>query len=187
MEELISMYIDDELSIDEKIQFVKKAHKEQGFMEDSISLLEQESYLRADFVKWSPSVQVREKRSILSRVFRPAGIFTSGVMATAAMVILFMLLYTPVPSISEASAHRFVIYKPDADNMEITGTFTGWEVLPMNRLGSSGYWDITMNLSAGEHRFTYVLDKRERISDPTIQTKEHDDFGGENSILFKEI
>ena len=186
MEELISMYIDNELSIDEKIKFVKKVHEDQDFMEDAIGLLEQESFLRADFVKWTPSVQIREKRGLLSRIFRPAGIFASGVATTAVMVIMIMLLYTPSPIISETSSRRFVIYKPEAGNLEIAGTFTNWEVLPMNRLGASGYWDITMDLPAGEHRFTYIVDRRQRISDPTILTKEYDDFGGENSIFFME-
>ena len=186
MEELISMYIDNELSIDEKIRFVKKIHKKQDFMEDTIGLLEQESFLRTDFVKWTPSVQIKEKMGLLSRLFRPAGIFASGVMATAAMAVIIMLFYTPSPMIPEASSRKFVIYKPEAGNMEIAGTFTGWEVLPMNRLGSSGYWDITVDLSAGEHRFTYIVDTLQRISDPTILTKEYDDFGGENSILFME-
>jgi hypothetical protein len=53
----------------------------------------------------------------------------------------------------------------------------------MNRLGSSGYWDITVNLPSGEHRFTYILDGKKRFTDPTVPARELDDFGGRNSII----
>jgi hypothetical protein len=50
-------------------------------------------------------------------------------------------------------------------------------------MGDSGYWEVTLNLPAGEHRFSYILEGKQRLSDPTIMTRELDDFGGENSIL----
>ena len=53
----------------------------------------------------------------------------------------------------------------------------------MNRIGNSGYWDVTVGIAKGEHRFTYILDGNEFLADPSIPTKEKDDFGGENSIL----
>ena len=31
---------------------------------------------------------------------------------------------------------------------------------------------------------TYIVDGRQRLTDPTIQTREQDDFGGYNSILY---
>jgi 1,4-alpha-glucan branching enzyme len=80
-------------------------------------------------------------------------------------------------------SQRFVIYRPDVTNAEITGTFTGWKKVPMRRIGSSGYWDITMNLPEGEHRFIYILNGKQRFADPTVMSREHDDFGGENSII----
>ncbi len=56
----------------------------------------------------------------------------------------------------------------------------------MNKIGTSGYWEITLNLIEGEHRFTYILEGREPFADPTILTRESDDFGGENSIFYME-
>jgi hypothetical protein len=53
----------------------------------------------------------------------------------------------------------------------------------MRKIGSSGYWDITMNLPEGEHRFIYILNGKQRFADPTVMSREHDDFGGENSII----
>jgi 1,4-alpha-glucan branching enzyme len=79
--------------------------------------------------------------------------------------------------------HRFVIYQPEVEKVEIAGSFTQWQTVPMNRIGSSGYWDLILDLPRGEHRFTYLLEGNRRIVDPTVPTREKDDFGGENSVL----
>jgi 1,4-alpha-glucan branching enzyme len=101
--------------------------------------------------------------------------------AAAAALILFFIPSHPIQN--PATSHRFVIYRPDVTKAEITGTFTDWQRIPMNRIGSSGYWDITVNLPSGEHRFTYILDGEKRFADPTVQARELDDFGGRNSII----
>lgn len=79
--------------------------------------------------------------------------------------------------------YRFVIYQPGTARAEIAGSFTGWQALPMKRTGSGGYWEITLDLPQGVHRFSYILDQNRRTADPTIPTRELDDFGGENSIF----
>ena len=53
----------------------------------------------------------------------------------------------------------------------------------MKRMGSSGYWEMTLDLPRTEHQFTYILEGNQRFADPTILTREGDDFGGENSVL----
>ena len=53
----------------------------------------------------------------------------------------------------------------------------------MEKIDGSGYWEISLNIADGEHRFTYILDGSERFADPTARMREQDDFGGENSIL----
>ncbi|UCD87106.1 MAG: glycogen-binding domain-containing protein, partial [Desulfobacterales bacterium] len=61
------------------------------------------------------------------------------------------------------------------------------KMIPMNRAGSSGYWEVTLDVAQGEHRFTYILDGHQRFADPTILIREQDDFGGENSILLVDL
>ncbi|KPJ79065.1 MAG: hypothetical protein AMJ54_00645 [Deltaproteobacteria bacterium SG8_13] len=80
-------------------------------------------------------------------------------------------------------AQRFVLYRPDASLVEIAGSFSEWERIPLGRIGKSGYWEITLALPIGEHRFSYIIEGRERIPDPTVLLKEGDDFGGSNSVL----
>jgi len=56
MDYLISMYIDNELSIDDKIIFVEHVHAEQGFTDDTVAFLEQEKALRSALPEQAPEV-----------------------------------------------------------------------------------------------------------------------------------
>jgi len=184
MNYLISMFMDNELGLDEKIEFVKKVREDREFYGESLELLEQERLIRSDPVTIVPSVQFKEKKRLIDLfIFNPFGRFAS-VGALAVVILLFIF------SIQESSPvsvyHRFVIYKPEVSKVAISGSFTDWEVLPLKRIGASGYWQIELNVPQGEHRYTYILEEGERVADPTILTREQDDFGGENSILFVE-
>ena len=129
-------------------------------------------------VDQAPPLKFQAKRKPGFRILRPVFIFASG-LAAAAIILLLLLPTREIPVIS----HRFVIYKPNASQVEITGSFTGWNNLAMKKLGNSGYWEIKLDLPQGEHRFSYILEDGQRIPDPTILIREKDDFGGENSIL----
>ena len=179
MNYLISKFIDNELDIDDKIEFVDRVHEERNFKDESIELLGVEKIIRADVVDRIPPLKLKIKKKRFSFGLRPLGFLVSA--AAAAALILFFIPSQPVQS--TAISHRFVIYRPDVTRAEIAGTFTGWQRIPMNRIGSSGYWDITVSLSSGEHRFTYILDGEKRFADPTVPARELDDFGGKNSII----
>jgi 1,4-alpha-glucan branching enzyme len=138
-----------------------------------------EKIIRADVVDRVPPLNVKIQKKRFSLGIRPLGLLVSA--ASAAAIILFFILSHPVQN--PGTSHRFVIYRPDVNSAEIAGTFTDWQRIPLNRLGSSGYWDITVNLPFGEHRFTYILDGKKRFADPTVPARELDDFGGRNSII----
>ncbi len=180
---LISMYIDDELDIDAKIDFVETVHADRAFTDEALELLEQEKLIRAEVTGrcplWVPGT-TSEKPSLAMRLrawLRPAAVFASG-LATA---VLALLLVSRGPDPRPEVPYRFVIYQPEAARAEIAGTFTGWQALPMKRAG--GYWEITLALPRGVHRFNYILDRTRRQADPTILTREMDDFGGENTVI----
>jgi hypothetical protein len=181
MEYLSSMYIDNELDLDDKIEFVHKIRQDADFTHETIDLLAQEKVLRSDVVypiPFVPKTPGWDWRTFLVSLFRPVGFSTAGF----ALAVVFILLVMPVGE-NEAVTNRFVIYMPGVQQAEITGTFTDWKRLPMEKIGSSGYWEIVLNLPRGEHRFTYILEGQKQIADPTILAREKDDFGGENSII----
>jgi hypothetical protein len=179
MNYLISKFIDNELDLDDKIEFVGRVHEDSIFKGESIALLEMEKIIRADVVDHIPPLKMKIKKKRFSFGLRPLGVLVSA--AAAAAIIIFLILSHPGQD--PTTSHRFVIYRPNATRAEIAGTFTDWQRIPMNRLGSSGYWDITMKLPFGEHRYTYILDGQKIFADPTVPAREFDDFGGRNSII----
>ena len=175
---LISMFIDDELNLDHKIEFVETVHEDRAFKDDAIGFLQQEKMLCSDVVDKIPPVKIPLKEKAEISFWRPFAVFAPGL---AAAVMLFFLLQPPKEQLS--MTHRFVIYQPGVEQVEITGSFTDWRTLPMAKAGASDYWEITIDVPVGEHRFSYILEGDQRLADPTILTREKDDFGGENSIL----
>jgi hypothetical protein len=180
------MFIDDELDLDEKCRFVEQVHGDQAFMIESLDLLGQEKLLRSDVVLRVPAVEIRPKASLIFDFLKPLGIFAGGLATALVLFFLFQAPQGPLP-VSASVPYRFVIYQPGAEQAAIAGSFTQWQAVPMRKNGVSGYWDLTLDLPEGEHRFVYILDGQNRVADPTILTRERDDFGGENSILNVEV
>ncbi len=187
---LISMFIDNELNLDEKIVFVETVHEEREFKEDALELLQQEKLLDAPMVHRIPqldlSLEKEPKRSFFIPWLRPAALFSAGLAFGAA--VLFMQPNSdplPLPSTvaSRKIPYRFVIYRPDADQAEIIGTFTQWKPVAMKKTGHDGYWSLTLNLLEGEYQYSYLVEDGQQITDPTVQERIQDDFGGENSII----
>ena len=99
------------------------------------------------------------------------------------LVVLISLPTPERPDLAQKENHRFVLYLPMADRPNLVGTFTGWKPVPMHKVGATGYWTLTLKVPEGEHRYSYLVGSGRQIADPTIVTREHDDFGGENSVI----
>jgi hypothetical protein len=175
---MISMFIDDELDLDEKIELVETVHADTTMKNEIISLLHHEKLLRSPVVDRSPVVEVAVQPKRTFFLWRSAAAFVSGL--AAALIIVFFVL--PEQRISSVP-YRFVIYEPDVNQVDIAGSFTEWKSLPMKKMGTTGYWEITLDLQEGEHRYNYILESGVQIPDPSVLARERDDFGGENSIL----
>jgi len=180
-DELISLFIDDEMDLDEKIEFVEQVHTDAAFKASTIEFLHMEKEVRGDVVAQVPEVSVPARKTS-PRVFRPVHLAAASLAAAAALLIF---LFWPVPQGAPMpnEPYRFVLYRPDVVEAAIAGDFTGWGQVPLQRIGSSGYWEITLDLPRGEHRYIFILGGTTRVPDPTVMTREKDDFGGENSIL----
>jgi hypothetical protein len=185
MNDLISSYIDNELNLDEKIDFVDKVHTEEQFYTESVDLLKQEKLLRSDVISFVPQVSFKEKRKIFNIQSLTPFLRVAEFAAVAVLVLFFVFSIHPVnevPSISK----RFVIYEPDAASVQIAGSFTDWKDVPMTMIGPSGYWEINLDVTKGEHKYVFIVGDGRKIADPTILMRERDDFGSENSVLFVE-
>jgi len=182
MDYLASMYIDNEMNLDEKLQFIDRIHSQPVFCEDTRALLLQEKMLRLP-----TETMLLPARPPLAAsagqwwraLFKP--LIYAGVGFTAASLLLFSLMTTRSAPMTPAS--RFVIYEPAAHQVELAGSFTDWQRTPLRPVGDSGYWELTLPVPVGEHRYAYILDGTRQMADPTLPGREKDDFGGENSIL----
>jgi len=181
MDYLASMYIDNELNLEEKIWFVDRIQNDSPFYQETRELLHQEKLLRkapdtSMIPEHPPKVAAFGDR--LKSFFKPVIYATSGF--ALAGLLLFVFATNPVNPIN---LNRFVIYEPAASQVELVGSFTDWKRTAMAPVGNSGYWELRLELPFGEHRFAYILDGSKQITDPTLTVRERDDFGGENSIL----
>ena len=64
---------------------------------------------------------------------------------------------------------RFVLVAPAATRLAVVGDFNGWDVdrTPMRMLAeSTGVWAATVRLSAGAHRYAFVVDDTGWVADP---------------------
>jgi Glycogen recognition site of AMP-activated protein kinase len=197
MDHLISQYIDDELTLDDKIEFVRAVQGDASFTEETVSFLAQEKLLRRTL-----AAKVRETPVVAGADRRPPPRFFPGLVGwsgwAVAVLLLFVLAGTdfrksavvelsPPVAATATRLHRFVIFKPGITSAEISGSFTGWRKVPLRPAATDGYWEVTLEIEAGEHRFVYILDNETLFPDPTVPARETDDFGASNSILRVEV
>jgi hypothetical protein len=185
------MFIDNELSLDEKISFVEQIHKDQSFTNDAVSYLKQEKVLRSMLAKQVPD-------TVLPLWWAPKFSFLAAkpflVAFVASLLIIAALYFTqtqpPQTDFQHSPAwhqHRFVIYQPGSKQVEIAGSFTNWQKISLQPAGSAGYWELKMEIPPGKHSFSYIVDGSKILADPTISLQENDDFGTINSILDVEV
>jgi hypothetical protein len=181
MNDSISMFIDNELNLDGKIGFVKRVHKEEEFYSETVDLLEQEKLLRSEAVPVLPQASVVKARKKLNfRSFIP--LFRVAEFGVMAALILFFISSLQ-PRHEDLVAKRFVIFQPEASSVQISGSFTDWKDIPMKMIGPSGYWEIELDVTKGEHKYVFIVGDDKKIADPTILMRERDDFGSENTVL----
>ena len=181
MDYLASMYIDNELNLEEKVWFVDRIQSDSLFYEDTRELLLQEKLLQT-----APDTSMVPKHPPKAAAFgdRLVKFLKPIIYATGGFALASLLLFVfATKSVNPISLNRFVIYEPAASQVELVGSFTDWKRTEMTPIGNSGYWELRLELPLGEHRFAYILDGSKQITDPTLPVREKDDFGGENSIL----
>lgn len=115
-----------------------------------------------------------------------------AVAALAAAATLVIFLAPPrqprgpagVAQTPESVYVKFVLYAPGAHQVSVAGTFNGWDAraTPLAPAGASGVWAATLSLPAGQHLYSFVVDGRRWVADPTAPGVD-DGFGRRNSVL----
>ncbi|MBU2488039.1 MAG: glycogen-binding domain-containing protein [Proteobacteria bacterium] len=182
-EPLISQFIDDELSLGEKRDFLAELARDPVFAGQALALVDQEILLDSDpvFAVEAPAMPAPRCLRFPSR--SAMALALAAAMLLVSFGVLFRAHLSDAPKGLATVSHRFVLYRPDALGVEISGSFNGWTPVAMSPAGSSGYWEAFLDLPPGEHRFSYLVGPDGRVPDPTLLARENDGFGGENSIL----
>lgn len=188
MDHLISMYIDNELSLDEKILFLKHAIENRKYSDEAIVYLMQEKKLRKALTRKAPEIHL-----LPSRAAKKKRVFAVAASVCFMFVLSFVfgthfsgLPKTPSKPLMQQLAltnHRFIIYQQGTKKIELSGSFTNWKRVPLLPTGLDGYWEVTLPIPSGEHRYSFIIDGEKRIPDPTVASRESDDFGAVNSII----
>ena len=107
MNSLISLFIDDELTLDDKVTFVETVHAQEHFKDDTVALLNQEKLLRSDVVGHVPDIRLKGSHRVSFWRLRP--VYALG---TALAAVLLLLVSAAPRQEQPLVAFRFVIYQP---------------------------------------------------------------------------
>jgi chromosome partitioning protein len=78
---------------------------------------------------------------------------------------------------------RFVLDAPQATDVRVTGSFTGWsyEGVPLDR-GEDGSWSRVIEIPSGSYEYRFILDGV-WVKDPNNLESTLNEFGQENSVV----
>ena len=81
---------------------------------------------------------------------------------------------------------RFVYFDEDAESMEIAGDFSDWEPIALNPefIGEKQVWTGIVPVERGEHRYMFVRNGEEWVTDPLAEVQQDDGFGNKNAVLY---
>ena len=123
----------------------------------------------------------------VSLTVRPA----YGLAAAAALVLFVVYAPSREPaSVDPATAValepqlfvQFRLEAPDASDVRIAGSFTGWKPAHQLHQAAPGHWTVTLPLPRGVHDYAFLVNGTEWVADPFAQ-QVNDGFGGVNSRI----
>lgn len=151
----------------------------------------------------------KEKNAKIHSLFQSRQISVNPVWAAAAIIIIsfgfgFLLLnqdtgqndfmsvddyQTSTQVVSESESEiwiRFVYIDDEAESIEVAGDFSDWDPVALSReyVGDKQVWTGLIPITRGEHRYMFVRNGEEWLTDPLAAVKKDDGFGNENAVLY---
>jgi hypothetical protein len=112
-----------------------------------------------------------------------------GIAGVAALVLFNAFAPSGPPLLAPAAIApepqlfvQFRLEAPDASDVRIAGSFTGWEARHQLHQAGPGLWTITLPLTRGVHDYAFLVNGTEWVADPFAQ-RVNDGFGGINSRI----
>lgn len=81
---------------------------------------------------------------------------------------------------------RFVYFDESAESIEVAGDFNDWEPTELTRETMDGrqVWTGMIPVTRGEHKYMFVKDGEEWVTDPLAEVQQDDGFGNKNAVLY---
>jgi hypothetical protein len=210
-EELVQRFIDQELTAEERLQFVARLGRDEALRRRAMEL---ESLVLDASRLPRPIVPAGFTASVLRRLPEPsvwqrlsAALWTgrtlqwnlAGAMAVAAILVLAVSALvvrergaTPTPGTPGTSGTpggtlpvRLVMMQPGAKVVQVAGDFNGWNPAqtPLERVSADGAWSVTIPLKPGRYAYMFVVDGRQWVADPFASEQKDDGFGSRNAVV----
>jgi hypothetical protein len=123
---------------------------------------------------------------------RPRAVVVSpitGLGLAAAIAVLVWFLPTRAPERGEPIASdvtpvQFVVVAPGAESVSLVGDFNDWDarLTPMRAVRDGRLWTVTIPLTAGRHRYAFLVNGARWLADPSAP-RAQDDFGSPSSVV----
>ncbi len=132
--------------------------------------------------------------SVFAWLLRPRTIrlspLTSLAMAAAAVAVFVMLpnrapeVLLPGPVAVTQILVEFSLDAPGATTVAVAGDFSGWESnFVLDDANGDGIWTGRIPITPGVHKYMFVIDGTEWVTDPRAQRYSDDGFGNRNAVL----
>lgn len=125
-----------------------------------------------------------------------------GLAAAAAFGVLLLLALpvggrhavAPAPAVASAPVPaatdtvqlvQFVLVAPGAHSVALVGDFNDWRAgaTPLRAAAAGRVWSVEVPLTAGRHRYAFVVDDDSWVPDPAAPRAAGDDFGTPSSVV----
>ena len=156
--------------------------------------------IRADHApRLTPWQWLVRPRSI--RISPLGGLGLAGALAATVMLALSLgdrtapVGTTPAPAIATAASDtatpaapvqtvQFVLRAPRATSVTLVGDFNDWDTAstPMQK-AAGDLWTITIPLTAGRYTYTFIVDGKRWVADPSAPRAPADEFGQRSSVV----
>jgi hypothetical protein len=126
--------------------------------------------------------------------FRPAYGFAGAAFAAVAALVVVPALDRDAPAPVAVTAPaapsgapvvyvQFRLEAPQARQVALAGTFTGWQPSLTLKESEPGVWTALVPLQPGVHDYVFVVDGSRWMPDPHAPQQVDDSFGGTNSRI----
>ena len=134
------------------------------------------------------------KESVFDWLLRPRTIrlspFTGLAIAAAATVLVVFLpddtpvITAPAPVAAAEILVEFSLEAPGATTVAVAGDFSGWESnFVLEDADGDGVWTGRIPVTPGLHKYMFVVDGTDWVTDPRAQRYSDDGFGNRNAVL----